>query len=108
MPRLLVTLRAPIAIDANWKLRTDTRVMEVRPASDTERDQCQLTFLGIDVTERVAAAAFEFLAVHTYQMDSIVASVDTMLPGTPRLLQWTCSGCAMSSESTASESVRRI
>ncbi|MEQ1855717.1 MAG: DUF4403 family protein [Longimicrobiales bacterium] len=76
MPRLLVTLRAPIAVDADWKLRTNARVMEVRPASDTARDQCQISFLGIDVTERVAAAAFEFLAEHTYQIDSIAAAAD--------------------------------
>jgi hypothetical protein len=76
MPRLLVTLRAPIAIDVDWRLRTDARVMEVRPASDTERDQCHMTFLGIDVTQRVADAAFEFLAEHTYQIDSIAAAVD--------------------------------
>jgi hypothetical protein len=75
-PRLAVTIEAPIAVDEHWTLRTVARVMDVRPASDAERDQCHLTFLAIDVTERVAAAAFEFLAEHTYDIDSITAAVD--------------------------------
>ncbi len=35
----------------------------------------------------------------------MVASVDAMLPGTPRLLAWMCSGCGMPSSMSARASV---
>jgi hypothetical protein len=75
-PRLDVTIEAPISLDERWTLRTAARVMDVRPTSDADRDQCQVTFFAVDVTKKVAATAFEFLAEHTYDIDSIAAAVD--------------------------------
>ncbi|MDP2957687.1 MAG: DUF4403 family protein [Longimicrobiales bacterium] len=75
-PRLSVTISAPITIDEQWTLRTDARVVDVRPASDTDRDLCRMTFMDIDVTERVVEAARRFLEEHTDEIDSIAAAVN--------------------------------
>ena len=83
-PRLTVTISAPIAIDEQWTLRTDARVVDVRPASDADRDLCRMTFLDIDVTERVVEAARHFLEEHTDEIDSIAAAVDIR----PRFEGW--------------------
>ena len=76
MPRLSVTISAPITVDEQWTLRTDAQVVEVRPASDADRDLCRMTFLDIDVTDKVVEAARSFLEDHTDEIDSIAAAVD--------------------------------
>jgi hypothetical protein len=75
-PRLGVALEAPIAVDRNWRLRTDARVVGVRPASETDQDRCSVTVLDLDLTGRVVDAARSFLEGHLDEIDSIAAAVD--------------------------------
>ena len=76
-PRLAVVLRSPISLASDWTLRTRTQVADVRPASEGGADRCEVTFLGLDVTDRVVAGAHGFLAEHLAEIDRRAASVDT-------------------------------
>jgi hypothetical protein len=75
-PRLDVAIAAPVAVDRAWTLRTDARVARIAPASDGPRDACRVTFLNLDVTERVLEAARAFLGEHVDEIDSLAAEVD--------------------------------
>lgn len=75
-PRLSVALRAPVALDGHWRLRTHAEVVSVAPASEEDRDRCTMTFLGLDVTDRIVDAARTFLEEHVAEMDTITAAAD--------------------------------
>ncbi|CAN5627043.1 hypothetical protein BH23GEM11_BH23GEM11_09810 [soil metagenome] len=75
-PRAVVTIVSGLGVDAEWKLRSRARVESIRPASDSESDQCSVTIFGIDVTERVLSAAVGFLANQTDRIDREVAGID--------------------------------
>ena len=75
-PRLAVTLRAPVAIDELWHLRTRARVVDIGPASDADRDRCTVTFLDFDVTDRIVDAARKFLEGHVDDIDTLAAQAD--------------------------------
>jgi 16S rRNA (guanine(966)-N(2))-methyltransferase RsmD len=75
-PRAVVTLASPLTVDEGWKLRSRTRVVEIRPASDDPRDQCTVTIFDVNVTERVLSAASSFLAGQSERIDAEVARVD--------------------------------
>lgn len=83
-PRLAVALRSPISLASDWTLRTRTAVVDVRPASDEGGDRCEVTFLGLDVTDRVVAGARGFLEDHLDAIDGRAARVDTRA----RFEQW--------------------
>jgi hypothetical protein len=55
-PRARLTLTVTGRIDQNWKMRTKSIVKAV-PLTDTERDQCEVTAVHINVTEKVLSAA---------------------------------------------------
>jgi hypothetical protein len=76
-PRLRVGLSSPVSIGRDWTLRTRARVQYVRPASVEARDRCEVTLLGLDVTEDVATAARAFLTDHLETVDRSAARVDT-------------------------------
>jgi hypothetical protein len=75
-PRLAVTLQAPIALTSDWSLAARTRVVEVAPASSEDRDRCEVTFVGIDITEDVVEAARSFLENQRSAIDSVVGQAD--------------------------------
>jgi hypothetical protein len=75
-PRLDITLAAPISLTSDWQLATHTRVGRVAAASTEERDRCEVTFAGFDITGRVEDAARGYLEEHTATIDSLVAEAD--------------------------------
>ena len=75
-PRLDITLTAPISLTSDWRLATSTRVERVIAASTEERDRCEVTFAGFDITGRVEEAARRYLEEHTAIIDSLVAEAD--------------------------------
>lgn len=75
-PRLSIELRAPIGLTSDWRLRTETQVGRIAALTDQDRDRCDVSVIGIDVTERVVRGATEFLAAHAAVIDSIVGAVD--------------------------------
>jgi len=75
-PRMDVQLEAPIRLDSQWTLVSDTRVGSVGPTTTTERDQCRVTLFDMDITERITNGMRSFLIGHTPAIDSMVAAVD--------------------------------
>jgi hypothetical protein len=75
-PRLRLVIEAPITVRDDWTLATRSRVATLDRASTTDRDRCQMTFLGLDMTDRIINAARSFLEDHTSDIDSVAANVD--------------------------------
>jgi hypothetical protein len=75
-PRLDVELLAPLSLSVGWALQADSRIAGVAARSREDRDRCEVTFLGIDVTGRVEDGARSFLQGHLETLDSLVATVD--------------------------------
>ena len=75
-PRMDIEVEAPIRLGADWSLRSASRVARLEPSTDTDRDRCEVTFLGVDITERVAREMRSFLEGHTGTIDSLVAAVE--------------------------------
>ena len=74
-PRLLVRFVSTPSFTPDWGLRTRTHTDVVR-FSDESRDQCQVTFLKIDVTDKVVSAVHEEMTRKAEQMDRNVARRD--------------------------------
>jgi hypothetical protein len=51
--RATLTIQSTGELTREWGLRTKSRIVRLEAHSDSPRDQCRLTFLRIDVTERV-------------------------------------------------------
>lgn len=51
--RARLTLQSTGALTREWGLRTKSRVVRLEAYSDSARDRCRLTFLRLDVTDRV-------------------------------------------------------
>jgi hypothetical protein len=63
-------------VDSSWTLRSRSRLRRIAPASDARRDQCRITFVSIDITERVMDAVGSLIRDNTDEIDRAVASVD--------------------------------
>ncbi len=75
-PRARVEIVSPLHVSADWKLRSKTTVRTVAPFEPGERDQCEVTVLKIDVTERVINAARNLLENNTKNIDAKIASIN--------------------------------
>ena len=75
-PRARIELVTPLRLTPDWKLRSSTAVRVVEPVTRTERDQCEVTAINVDVTGRVIDAARKLLANNTQVVDAKVASLD--------------------------------
>jgi hypothetical protein len=76
--RLKATVRYDIAPD--WTLRTTSRLDELAPVSDAERDQCEISFAKINVTGKVADAAAGALEGALKKVDQKLARVSLRKP----------------------------
>lgn len=76
MPRAVLEMRSPLSLDEDWVLRSRVRLERLEPASDEERDQCDVTPLGIGVTGTVMRAAAALLEGERERIDARVAEVD--------------------------------
>ena len=74
--RLRVVIEAPLEITEDWRLGTKAKLVTVEPPSDADRDRCQVTFLGIDLTDRVVDGARAFLVDQERTVDSMAATLD--------------------------------
>ncbi|HET9982855.1 MAG TPA: DUF4403 family protein [Longimicrobiales bacterium] len=75
-PRARVELSSVLSLTSTWRLRSRTTVRPVEAFSEADRDQCRVTFLKIDVTDKVIGAAQQVLEEHRGVVDERVASVD--------------------------------
>jgi hypothetical protein len=76
-PGLGVSIRSPVSLAGDWTLRTKAEVVDVRPATETAADRCEVSVVGLDVTDRVVEGARGFLVDHLDDIDRRAAGVDT-------------------------------
>jgi hypothetical protein len=87
-PRARLTIETTVQLTSGWTLRPRTRAT-VTPLSDPARDRSKVTFLSIDVTDKVMGAAQAALQGELREFDAKVAAFD--LPRESRRL-WTTLG----------------
>ena len=75
-PRARIGLSAVLSLAPDWSLTSQPRVERVLPATDTERDRCEVTFLDIDVTGRVMDAARGILVDSLPAIQRELAGID--------------------------------
>lgn len=75
-PLARIRIRTDYRVDPNWQIRTSSEVLGIDPATDEEADQCRVTFAGINVTEKVLAAAEAAIQKQLAIADSQLAAVD--------------------------------
>ena len=83
-PRIVVELATPLTLTPDWHLATRARLATIRPASTRDRDRCDVSFLDIDVTDRVIGAARSALVGKLPDIDRKVGTVDL----TGRVTDW--------------------
>jgi hypothetical protein len=76
-PGIAVALSSPMSLARDWSLRTRAEIAEVRPATATDSDRCEVTFAGVDITGRVVEGARSFLSDHLDDIDRHAAAADT-------------------------------
>jgi hypothetical protein len=71
--RATLTIESTGALTQEWGLRTKSRVVRLAAYSDSARDRCRLTFLRIDVTDRVLETTHRLLDEKLAIFDDAVA-----------------------------------
>jgi hypothetical protein len=71
--RARLMLQSTGELTREWGLRTKSRVVRLEAHSDSARDRCRITFLRIDVTERVFEITRQFLGEKLAIFDHAVA-----------------------------------
>lgn len=79
-PRARVVLHLLPRLSKDWKLRVRTRVADVTPLTTTERDQCQVSFLKLDVTGQVLSGARHALEATLPRLERRIARFDVRTP----------------------------
>ena len=75
-PRMRVGIRTAWRVMPDWHLRTTSTVSGITPISQTDRDRCEVSFLDIDVTGKVADAAQKGLVAALRDADRALARID--------------------------------
>jgi len=75
-PRIMVELATPLSLTEDWHLVSHARLVTIRPASDEQRDRCDVGILHTDVTDRVVGAARSGISAHLADIDRKVGKVD--------------------------------
>jgi hypothetical protein len=75
-PLARIKIRSDYRVMPNWRIRTRSQVLSVERATDDPADNCKVTFLGINVTDKVLAAAKAAIAQQLRVADARLASVD--------------------------------
>jgi hypothetical protein len=75
-PRLRVELLTTIELQPDWRLRGRSRVARVEAFSNAGRDQCKVTFIKLNMTEKVESAARSVMVQKLPFMNERIAAVD--------------------------------
>jgi len=75
-PLARIRIRSDYRVTPNWRIRTRSRVLSVERATADPADECRVTFLGINVTDKVLAAAKSAIDQQLRIADARLASVD--------------------------------
>ena len=84
-PRARLTVATTVQLTSGWTLRPRTQAV-VAPLANPDRDRCKVTFLKVDVTDKVMQAAQAALQKKLTTLDARIAAVD--LPDESRRI-WT-------------------
>ncbi len=79
-PRARVVLHVVPYLTPDWHLGVHSRVAQLAALSDGERDRCQVTFLGLNVTGKVMDLAKDALDDLEPEIQKLVSSVDVKTP----------------------------
>lgn len=79
-PRARLAIRVIPQLTPDWQLKVTARRVKVTPMSMTERDQCEVTFLKINVTGRVLDAAEDALRSVLPMLSRMLSRVDVRTP----------------------------
>lgn len=75
-PLARIRIRTDYRITPSWRIRTESRVLDVQRATAEAADDCRITFLGIDVTTKVLAAAKDAIDKALRVADAQLGAVD--------------------------------
>ncbi len=75
-PRLHLVFVTDLAVSEDWVLKGKTRLQSLRAKSDNDVDQCRVTFLKINVTDRVVDALRPQLQRRLSIVDRRIAAFD--------------------------------
>lgn len=74
-PRARLTVRTTVQLTSAWALRPRTRAI-VAPLANPERDHCKMTFLRVEVTDKVMEGAQDALQRELAGFDAEIAAFD--------------------------------
>jgi hypothetical protein len=74
-PRARLTVETTVQLTSAWTLRPRTRAI-VAPLSNPERDRCRITFLKVDVTDKVMEGARQALQQRLNGFDAKISAFD--------------------------------
>jgi hypothetical protein len=83
-PRARIALSSELRITPEWNLRGKTRVSTVEPFTTETRDQCRVTLIKFNVTDRVITATREAIEKQRPLIDRKIASINIR----PRFENW--------------------
>lgn len=75
-PHIVLELVAPVTLTSDWHLKTSAELSQLSPSSDSTHDHCRVSFLNIDVTDRVIEAATNAVNSQLPKINAKVARVD--------------------------------
>ncbi len=79
-PRARAVLQVVPYLTEDWRLGIRSRVAQLAALTENPRDQCQVTFLGLNVTGKVMEAAREAFEKLSPRIQERVAAVDVKTP----------------------------
>lgn len=79
-PRARLALRVVPRLSADWRLKIRTQKVRVTPLTTTERDQCEVSLLKLDVTGKVMTAAEAALSAVIPALERQLAKLDVRTP----------------------------
>jgi hypothetical protein len=79
-PRLNLTVSSTYDVTPSWHLKTKTRLVKFDRPTKTERDQCEISFLHIDVTDKVISAVSGVLEKELAKLDTTIGKISIQKP----------------------------
>ncbi len=79
-PRLRLTVSTTYDLTSTWHLKTKSRLVKFDRPTTTERDQCEVTFLKIDVTNKIIAGVTGVLESELAKLDSATGKISIRKP----------------------------
>lgn len=79
-PRIRVTVTSSYDLTPEWHIATDSRLAELAPVTRTERDQCEVSVIHYDATEKVVDIAGGAVRDLLEKLDAKLATISLAEP----------------------------